>query len=307
MTEQAAMRPALITVDWGTSAWRAALWSQDGRLVEERQAPRGILEIPQGSFAQAWRELCGSWLESGATLCLMSGMIGSRQGWQEVPYLACPVTFDALASRVDFIEDATLPMRVGIAPGLQCEHDGLPDVMRGEEVQILGAAALLGRTQGHFVLPGTHSKWATMHDGAITGFRSYMTGEIYALLRQQSILSRLMPPVEQDRLDEAAFLQGVRASRDGSLLSQIFSARTLGLMGRMSAQALPSYLSGLLIGAEVSSQALTQGGSEPIILVGAAGLVARYRLAAHEFALHCLEPSHSAAWAGLTRLAWACQ
>src|SRR4030095_12681406 len=126
-------------------------------------------------------------------------------------------------------------------------HDGVPDVMRGEEVQIFGAMALTGLQDGLFVLPGTHNKWARVKKGLVTGFRTYMTGEFYSLLSQHSILARTLDASAP--LDEAAFLQGVtQADNNQGLLHNAFGARTLALFDRMPARDLSSYLSGLVIG-----------------------------------------------------------
>lgn len=300
MSNLPASRPDLIAIDWGTTSWRGALIAADGQVISQRSAPRGILSVENAGFTSAWHELCGDWLTSGARLCLMSGMVGSRQGWIEAPYVACPAGFDALAGQIAWVEDGLLPIRTGIVAGMRCERGGLPDVMRGEEVQVFGAAALSGLDHGTFVLPGTHSKWVVMKDGAITGFRSAMTGELYALLRSQSILSRLMPQGE-DTLDEAALRRGVRAAQTGELLSLLFSARTLGLFDRLPAAALPSYLSGLLLGEEFRTAAHVPG--QALVLVGSPSLTARYHLAAQELGLRTSEPSGVAAWAGLRAIA----
>ena len=302
--------PHLITMDWGTSSWRGVLWDRAGQVLEERSAPQGILQVAPGEFAQAWQTLAGDWIQRGVRCCLMSGMVGSRQGWVEVPYLTCPATFESLAAQVTWLHHEELPVPVGIVAGLTTEQDGLPDVMRGEETQIFGAAQLLNLQSATLVLPGTHSKWAQLEHGAITGFRSFMTGEVYALLRQHSILARLMPKIEEDTLVEEAFVQGLRNAQKGPLLSVLFSARTLGLIDRidqidrMAPQALPSYLSGMLIGHEMSQLAeVVRRADSPLVVVGTAALVLRYRLAAKEFGHECIEPHGNAAAVGLWRLA----
>jgi 2-dehydro-3-deoxygalactonokinase len=151
--------------------------------------------------------------------------------------------------------------------------------MRGEETQILGELARRSMRTGRFVLPGTHSKWATVEDGCITAFATYMTGEVFAVLRQHSILGRLMRDAGHDA---AAFRQGVAqgtaTGAKGLLLHDLFGARTLGLMGDLPGTALASYLSGLLIGAELNATA----GDVPAIVLGAGPLTALYiEAAAH--------------------------
>ena len=132
-----------------------------------------------------------------ARACLISGMAGSKQGWVEAPYCACPAGFADVAAQLRWITDPALRLPTAIVPGLSCEHacdlpqlDSVPDVMRGEEVQIFGAMHLGGVQDGLFILPGTHSKWAWVRDGRVTGFQSFMTGEFFALLSQHSLLAR---------------------------------------------------------------------------------------------------------------------
>ena len=147
---------ALIAVDWGTSSLRAARLNAHGQVLEERAMARGILTIPPGEFATFFEANFSDWTGTSGTLCLISGMAGSKQGWVEAPYCPCPAGFDELAAQLKWIE----PNKIAIVPGLSCEHPHAPDVMRGEEVQIFGAMHLTGLREGLFVLPGTHSKWA---------------------------------------------------------------------------------------------------------------------------------------------------
>jgi 2-dehydro-3-deoxygalactonokinase len=287
------MSPALVGVDWGTSSLRAARIDAAGRVLEERSAPRGILHVAPGTFAQELRDLCGDWL-AGGSLCLVGGMAGSRQGWVEAPYCACPAGADDLVQHLQWVE----PGRIAIVPGVSCESDGVPDVMRGEEVQVIGALALLGVQDLVAVLPGTHSKWVSVRAGRIASFRTYMTGEFYAQLRQHSIIARTMP-ADDGELDEAAFCAGVRHARAAAnLLHAAFSARTLALFDQLPAAALPSYLSGLLIGEELRSQAQPAGSA--LAVIGAPHLAHRYALAA-DVAVQRL--GSEATWRGLWRLA----
>jgi 2-dehydro-3-deoxygalactonokinase len=243
---------------------------------------------------------CGDWLRAGASQAIIGGMAGSRQGWLEAPYCACPAGFDEIAARLAWIE----PRRIGIVPGLSCEDSGVPDVMRGEEVQILGALDLLGATDGLFVLPGTHSKWARVVKGRIEGFSTFMTGEFYALLRNRSILARTLP--ESDgALDAAAFRRGVEQSlRGGGLLHNAFGVRTLSLFDRVAADALPSYLSGLVIGEELRAQQLP-GRDARVVLIGASDLTARYALALEVLGATAQSLGSEATWRGLSRIAQA--
>jgi 2-dehydro-3-deoxygalactonokinase len=286
----------LVAVDWGTSSLRAARIAPDGSVLEQRASQRGILTVPAGGFDAVLRETCGDWLQDPAGLCLVSGMAGSRQGWREAPYCHCPAGFEQVAQALLWIE----PGRIAIVPGLSCERDAVPDVMRGEEVQVFGAMDLLQRDEGMFVLPGTHSKWVQVRDRRVQSFATFMSGEFYALLRQHSILARMMPP-DADALDEAAFTQGVRqALASGSLLHGAFSARTLALFDRLPAPALASYLSGLVIGEELRVGA---GAPGEIVLVGSPELTRRYELALATLGRSSRSLGAEATWRGLAAIA----
>ena len=286
----------LVAIDWGTSSLRGALLDASGRVLDERSAPRGILSVPAGEFGTVFESLVGDWMRGpGHPRCLISGMAGSKQGWVEAPYCACPAGLTDIAAKVIPVETD----RIALVPGLSVEHDGVPDVMRGEEVQIFGAIALTGRRDGLFVLPGTHNKWARVADGRVTGFRTFMTGEFYALLGTHSILSRTIDT--QAPLDEAAFLLGVaQAGNNEGLLHNAFGARTLSLFGRMGAADLASYLSGLLIGEELRTQSLHAKGE--VVLIGTPALTRRYELALHASGVASRTLGAEATWAGLHAL-----
>jgi len=287
----------LVGVDWGTSSLRAARLGPAGEVLEERSMPRGILTVPAGGFPAVFEEACGDWMRPPGALALICGMAGSRQGWIEAPYAACPAGFAEVASQLAWIE----PGRIAIVPGLACEAHGVPDVMRGEETQVFGALDLLGLASAVLVLPGTHSKWVHAVDGRIERFATFMTGECYALLRQHSILARMMPAADAE-LDVPAFEQGVRhALRSGTLLHAAFSARTLALFERLAPAALPSYLSGLVIGEELRAQDLS--GTPGVVVIGAEALTRRYELALATLGVTAMRVGSQAAWRGLRAIA----
>ena len=287
--------PHLIAVDWGTSSLRGARLDEAGRVLEEKSAPLGILNVPNGDFAGVFTSLFSDWMKPAGSVCLISGMAGSRQGWVEAPYVAGPAGPEDLERHLHWIE----PGRIALVPGLSVEQGEVPDVMRGEEVQIFGALRLAGVTEGLFVLPGTHSKWATVRDGQVTGFRTYMTGEVYGLLGQHSILARTLDA--EAPLDEAMFRRGVtRAGEGEGLLHNAFGVRALALFDRLSPAQSASYLSGVLIGEELRAQQLPAG--RPVVVIGAPALTARYALALGHKGVTVRSFGAEATWAGLRAL-----
>jgi 2-dehydro-3-deoxygalactonokinase len=262
-------------VDWGTSSLRAYLMRADGAVLDRAASSRGILTVDKREYEDVLAGVIGGWLaESGSLPILMSGMVGSRQGWVEAPYADCPAGLPEIAAAMATIDTRTMGA-IAVAPGVcAVDRDGAPDVMRGEETQILGALAATGRADGVFVLPGTHSKWARVEAGRMMSFATYMTGEVFAALKDHTILGRLMDGEPQDG---AGFAEGVgaaaRLERPGDLLHAIFTTRTLGLFDRLRSGQLSDYLSGVLIGAELASGAR---GAQSAVVVGSPALTARY-------------------------------
>ena len=283
MTERA----ALIGIDWGTSSFRAYRIDLAGTVTDRHAAAAGILAVRDGDFHGAMMREIGGWLEEQPELpVIASGMITSRQGWLEVPYCRCPAGGEAIAAALMHHPDHP---RLHFVPGLSLiGADGVPDVIRGEETQILGE--LDDRPGRHLVvLPGTHSKWALVEDGVITWFATFMTGELFGVLKEHSILGRLM---QGDVDDHAAFARGLdyapsaRTAGGGGLLKRLFSARTLGLFDLLPESGTASYLSGLLIGTEIAEalDCLEQAPGTEVHVIGASQLAWHYRraLAAHD-------------------------
>ena len=264
----------LIGLDWGTSSCRAYLIGADGVVLERLVDGPGILKVDDGHFGPWLDSMIGGWIAAHGVLPVMlSGMIGSRQGWREAPYATCPAGAEDLVSAlVRFEHDG---LAVALVPGLSTENDGMPDVMRGEETQIFGALSLAGREDGLFLLPGTHSKWARVSRGRIESFRTFMTGEVFGALKDHTILGRLM---ENAPADAAGFARGVTEGAAlgsaGALLNRMFATRTYGLMGRMRGAALSDYLSGLLIGAEIAEA--THQSQATVTIIASAALAQRY-------------------------------
>jgi 2-dehydro-3-deoxygalactonokinase len=274
----------MIGVDWGTTSLRAYLIGAAGAPTARIDRPGGILTVAEGGFPAALREAIGPWLDAGETRVLLCGMVGSRQGWVEAPYLRCPAGPAEIAAATIAIPFDRAKLR--LVPGLTTEDSaGIPDVMRGEETKLVALAETVGTALA--CLPGTHSKWARLEGGRITGFATHMTGETFAALSQHTILARTStdgPDVPE------AFARGVAHARQpGGLLHHLFGARTLHLMDRLAQAETRSFLSGLLIGHEISAAAQ---GVTHVHLAGAAGLAGLYAaaLAQHDITVTRHDP-----------------
>ncbi|WP_440109170.1 2-dehydro-3-deoxygalactonokinase [Acidovorax sp. BL-A-41-H1] len=312
----------LVALDWGTSSLRASHLDAAGCVLDERERPWGIMNLPSGhgdgaqpdsaaAFERALEGICGDWLAADPPPALLAcGMVGSAQGWREARYLDTPASPGALAQGLTRVDRPRGPA-LHIVPGLlQC--GALPNVMRGEETQVLGALAGLewtGNAQALVGLPGTHSKWVVAHRHGIARFHTFMTGEVFAALREHTILGRTMAAAAEP--DDAAFLRGLEVARQGDagpgLLSQIFTVRTLGLTNALAAGAQADYLSGLLIGHEMVGLARAEheafSSACSLVLCGTPGLCRRYAMALDFFGLGTPSIAAQPAVTGLWRVA----
>jgi 2-dehydro-3-deoxygalactonokinase len=261
----------LIGLDWGTTSCRAYLIGADGAALARVTDGPGILKVENGAFGAALDAMIGGW--DAKLPVILSGMIGSRQGWKEAPYACCPAATGDIVTALARIEHAG--RMIALVPGLSCENGGMPDVMRGEETQILGALEIAKQEGGVFLLPGTHSKWAGVTQGWITSFRTFMTGEVFGALKDHTILGRLM---RDGAPDSDGFARGVRAGATlgsaGALLNRLFATRTYGLMNRLADTALSDYLSGLLVGAEIAEA--TKQIEDRVTIIASPALAQRY-------------------------------
>ena len=268
-----------IVLDWGTSSFRAFLISEEGRIVDRIESGQGIQSVPGGDFASVLAAAIGPWRAAHGPLPIYAaGMIGSRNGWVELPYAPCPATSDDLAAQT---RSLTLDQgdRIVFIPGLKdpSAHP-FPDVMRGEETQLIGLG--LDR-DAVVVLPGTHSKWARIESGRIKRFRTFVTGEIFGTLSRHSFLSKVA--VAPAAPDEAAFTKGAQLALSddpaaGGLLTRLFALRTGYLAGELPPESLTDYLSGLIIGAEFREAMLAGwcAAGDTVTVVGDDDLVALY-------------------------------
>jgi 2-dehydro-3-deoxygalactonokinase len=270
MNDGSQIVPDWIAVDWGTSNLRA--WAMDGAggILAEAVSDDGMGKLARAEFEPALLRLVGPWLGTGVPV-VACGMVGSRQGWCEAPYRQVPCApLDAAAQVMAPTTDPRL--RVRIAPGLK--QIAPADVMRGEETQIAGALRLEPGYDGILCLPGTHSKWAQISAGEVVSFQTFMTGELFALISEQSVLRHGM---QGDGWDEAAFDAGLSdaISRPEKIAARLFSLRAEGLVAGLAPAAARSRLSGLLIGIELAA-ARPYWLGQRVTLIGAEKLSAAY-------------------------------
>jgi 2-dehydro-3-deoxygalactonokinase len=283
-----------IAVDWGTTNRRAYRVTGLGQHDAEFEDDQGVLSVPSGGFPQAVSAIRE---RLGDLPLLLAGMVGSNRGWIEAPYVPCPAGLDELVSALRWAE----PERAAIVPGLSYLDGQRADVMRGEEVQLLGATASgLIAGDGLACHPGTHNKWVVLERGQIRSFRTVMTGELFNNLKRGGILSDwLGGEVENGAAFRAGVEQGLRGDTLGA---DLFSVRARILLGKAEAKDAPSYTSGLLIGADVRGG--LKDGAGPVAVVGRSELTRLYSAAIEVAGREAREIDGEAAFlAGATEIA----
>ena len=282
-----------IAVDWGTTNRRAYRIGADRRCEREFEDGRGILSVGRGEFEGGVAEIRE---KLGDAPMVLGGMIGSNRGWIEAPYVPCPAGLDELtAGLVRIGED------IVIVPGVSLSGERF-DVMRGEEIQLLGAIASNEIPEDCLVChPGTHNKWARVGSGRIESFRTVMTGELFNMLRERSILSEILV---EPAVPGESFADGVRRGISGSAItSELFEARARFLLGDLAANDGASYVSGLLIGEDVQI-GLSEGQGLPVIVMGRPELTGLYSAALSEGGVRAEEVDGEGAFiAGACRIA----
>jgi 2-dehydro-3-deoxygalactonokinase len=289
--------PRCIVLDWGTTSLRALLVDANGAVLDRVETQDGIQSVPKTGFEAVLARNIASWRHAHTALPVYAaGMITSRNGWIETPYVEAPAGADALAAAVKWLRLADGGV-IGFIPGLTDKSvKPFPDVMRGEETQLVGFG--LGQEMT-VVLPGTHSKWARIEKGRIARFRTFVTGEIFALLSRHSFIAQLSKP--QPVPNWSAFTHGLEVAGDRTqacgLLSHLFSVRTGWLAGKLAPPQTSDYLSGLVVGMEFR-EAREMGwfkAGERVGIIGGDHLVEVYRRAAIAFGLEPdLGPSDAA-------------
>ncbi len=265
----------LLACDWGTTNLR--VWALDaaGAVTAQRDFPLGVSQLAAGEAARRFHEEVRPALGAERTPAILCGMVGSNLGWAIAPYVDCPASRADLAARLLAVEDPGGPVR--IVPGVRSDgFNGRGDVMRGEGTQLFGWLASHPRyAQGRRLVchPGTHAKWMLVEDGRLVGFVTAMTGELFAVLGRHSVLRSEAPSD-----DMAAFDDGVEAAGDGdALAARLFTARARIVGQGAPPQSASSYLSGLLIGADVAATPrLLRAQAEEVILLGDSRLCGLY-------------------------------
>jgi len=262
---------SFIAVDWGTTNRRAYRIGGGGKVEDQLEDGNGILSVPAGGFPAAVDEIRA---RLGDRPMLMAGMVGSNRGWAEAPYVPCPAGLPELAASLKWVE----PERVAIVPGVCFSQGDAADVMRGEEVQLLGAFAEgLVPASATVCHPGTHNKWVRIADGRIAAFRTVMTGEMFSLLSKHSILSDMLGG---EVTPGTAFEAGVKAGLAGRpLTGELFSVRARVLLGKARREDAASYTSGLLIGTDVRSGLADAARDGPVYVMGRPDLTRLYAAA----------------------------
>lgn len=292
----------LLALDWGTTSFRAYLFDSDKNLVETRSADAGIMLVNDG-FEKVYYQQIGDWLKQYRDIqVIASGMITSKQGWVETPYLPCPASLGDLSKNLTRYETSHGNV-IFFVPGV-CQKSPTPNIMRGEETQMAGMKSNSAMTA---VLPGTHSKWIRMEGDTIRYFSTFMTGEIFAALTQHTILGRLLT----DGSDPEGFAAGVKDGYSGSeeaggILSKLFGARAMPLLNLMNPDSIRDYISGLLLGTEIQ-EAIKSGFGQHVtpVICGSAELAERYRAALELCSIQTELGEDELAASGLMRIACA--
>ena len=299
------MSPVLIAIDWGSSSFRAYLMAPNGEILDEVASGDGIGSVAAGAYPATLKRLIGRWLEAHPSLpVLASGMVGSRHGWREAAYVKCPAGPREVATQLTPVEADG--RRVHLAAGLSyVDEAAQPDVMRGEETEIFGVADSGARL---IVLPGSHSKWAKVNGDRVVAFKTFVTGELFAALRDHTVagaFARAAPaksPGEAFALGVRRGAAAVACEGKSGVIGLLFGARSLPLTGGLAEDDAGEYLSGLLIGAEIGEARRFFPGEEPHV-AGAEALVARCLAAFEALGVSARAAPRRAAARGLFRIA----
>ncbi|MBB4184146.1 2-dehydro-3-deoxygalactonokinase [Sinorhizobium terangae] len=266
-------------VDWGTTSFRLWLVGEDGAVLAERRSAEGMTTAAKVGFHAVLDTHLAATDAPGHLPIIICGMAGARQGWREAGYLDTPAALTAIAGNAICVPDVDRDIR--ILPGLAQRDMRHPDVMRGEETQLLGAAGTLGTGRHLVCMPGTHSKWVRLNGDTVEGFSTFMTGELFDVVSRHSILSHALADGGVFAGNDPAFVEAVSESARNPALATnlLFSVRAGQLLHRLSATDAKARLSGTLIGIEIAGALATAGSIDGICLVASGPLGALYHAA----------------------------
>lgn len=272
-------QPAYVAVDWGTSSFRLWLVGRDGEVLAERRSAEGMLAAAGSGFPAVLQAHLAAVEAPDHLPVLVCGMAGARTGWVEAGYVDTPAPLAAVLNQAVQVPGEARDIR--ILPGIAQRNPAAPDVMRGEETQLLGAAGELGSGDHLVCMPGTHSKWVRLSGGRVEGFSTFMTGELFDAIAKNTILSHAIAEAGAVQGDNAAFRAAVKRMVDNPALatSQLFSVRAGSLIAGLSPDDAKARLSGTLIGLEIAGALSMVAEGTPVALVVSGGLGALYRQA----------------------------
>ena len=272
------MNSFCVAIDWGTSHFRLWVLAEDGSVLAERRSDEGLARSRAVGFGNIVETHLGALDISSEIPIVICGMAGSRQGWQEAPYVDAPADLNQLSRRS--IRVANTMRDIRILPGIAQRNPDKPDVMRGEETQLLGMT-VEGYDSGLFCLPGTHSKWVAMEKGSVEAFSTFMSGELFALLSEQSTLRFEQEYSAKVSPDASSFAEAVLAAIEcpQEITNRLFSVRSSKLLDIASSKSAAAKLSGYIIGLEIAGAQSLHGPIDSIHLVATGSLGKLYQSA----------------------------
>ena len=279
-------KPAYVAVDWGTSSFRLWLICEDGSILAERRSGEGMTTAAQTGFAKVLQAHLDAISAPDDIPVIVCGMAGARQGWVEAGYIDTPTSLAAILTAAVSVPGQSRDVR--ILPGLAQRSQQVPDVMRGEETQLLGAIAANAKGEQLVCMPGTHSKWVRVLDGQVTGFSTFMTGELFDIITKHSILSHAVAGASDQPADTKAFEAALKAvlNRPALATNLLFTARSGQLLNGLTSAGAQALISGTLIGAEIAGALTSAGENAAITLVASGRLQALYEDAFRSLSLN---------------------
>lgn len=278
--------PAFIAVDWGTTSFRLWLLSRSGAVLAERRSSEGMTTAMRTGFAEVLQSHLDAIGAPEGLPVLVCGMAGARQGWVEAGYIDVPASLSRVLDGAVRVPEQVRDVR--ILPGLAQRDKDAPDVMRGEETQLLGALASSGAGEALVCMPGTHSKWVTVRDGGVTEFATFMTGELFDVISKQTILSHAVADADAFTSEHAAFTAAVRDIYATPQLAtnRLFALRSGQLLHGLTATDAKAKLSGIMIGLEIAGAHSAATRDTPVVLIGSGALGGLYEAAFTALDIH---------------------